>query len=302
LASAWAAFALWSIFHGLGSGAIDAGLNSYVAHNFSAKHMNWLHACYSLGATLGPLLMTGVLTWVGSWRLGYSTIGTAMLMLSLLFLGTRRRWDDSTEYGAAEPWAEVSMTGALRHSRVWLQILVFFVYTGMEITVGQWSFTLLTESRGIERGQAGIWVSAYWGGIGIGRVLFGFIVERVGIDRLLRWSTLAAISGSLLLALGRLEWLMFTGLVLVGLAFAPIYPCLMTRTPQRLGPGVAVHAIGFQVSAAMVGAAVLPGATGLLAEAWGLEVVGATAVALALLLFLLHEGLLVADKRVQEER
>ena len=43
-------------------GAIDAGLNGYAAHHLSARHMNWLHACYCFGAMLGPLLMTAVLT------------------------------------------------------------------------------------------------------------------------------------------------------------------------------------------------------------------------------------------------
>src|SRR5688500_452344 len=57
-ANVWLLFAACSLLHGLGSGAIDSGLNHYVAHHFSARHMNLLHACYSIGAMLGPLIMT----------------------------------------------------------------------------------------------------------------------------------------------------------------------------------------------------------------------------------------------------
>ena len=70
LAPVWPLFVASAVIWGLGSGGIDTGLNSYVSNHFSARHMNWLHACYSIGATVGPLMMTAVLVRAGSWRLG----------------------------------------------------------------------------------------------------------------------------------------------------------------------------------------------------------------------------------------
>ena len=49
----WLFFPMASII-GLGSGAIDSGLNSYAARHFPVSHVNWLHASWSLGATAGP--------------------------------------------------------------------------------------------------------------------------------------------------------------------------------------------------------------------------------------------------------
>src|SRR4051794_35114804 len=43
---------------GLGAGAIDAALNTYVATHHSARMLNWLHACFGVGAASGPLIMT----------------------------------------------------------------------------------------------------------------------------------------------------------------------------------------------------------------------------------------------------
>ncbi|MBY0526686.1 MAG: MFS transporter [Gemmataceae bacterium] len=289
IAPFWLAFLACTLLHGLGSGAIDAGLNGYAAHHLSARHMNWLHACYCLGAMLGPLVMTTALAGGHSWRVGYAAIGGTLLLLAMLFTWTRRRWNRPAMPG--EGSESVSMAAALKHPLVWLQMTVFFLYTGLEVTVGQWTFTLLTEARHVDAEWAGVGVSVYWGSIGVGRVLFGFVAERVGLDRLLRLCLLAALAGSALLASRSSGLLPFAGLALIGLALAPVYPCLMMRTPQRLGTGHSAHAIGFQVSAAMLGAALVPGCVGLIADEYGLEMVSPAAVALAGSLWLLHEAL-----------
>lgn len=300
LAPVWALFAAFSLLHGLGSGAIDAGLNHYVAHHFSARHMSWLHACYGMGATLGPLIMTGVIAVKGSWRVGYLTVAVLLLCLSLLFGITRRKWDEPerTAVTGQTENASMSMTETLRHPTVWLQIALFFVYTGLEVTVGQWSFTLLTEGRNIPDETAGIGVTLYWASIGVGRLLFGSLVDRLGIDRLLRLSTITSVLGTGFFALTLSSLMSAIALVVVGLGLSAIYPCMMTRTPQRLGPALAVHAIGFQVSAAMLGATALPSLSGFLAEKFGIETIAAAAVGLAFVVLFLHESLLMPSRKM----
>ena len=288
----WIAFVGASILHGLGSGGIDSGLNYYAAHHFSPRHMSWLHACYSLGATFGPIIMTGALLWAGSWRAGYASMALILLGMCLLFTATRGYWQDNdSDQEASTTVVPATIAATLAHRAVWLQIALFFVYTGLEVTVGQWSFTLLTESRGISLETAGLWVTGYWASIGLGRVLSGFIVERLGSDRLTRASTVVALIGTTLVVVSGSGPLTLAGLVLTGLALAPIYPCMMTRTPERIGKSFAAHAIGFQVSAAMIGAAVLPAGSGLLARLT-LENVALAAMAMAFVLLLLHECLL----------
>jgi fucose permease len=296
LAPIWILFALCSILHGLGSGAIDAGLNNYVAHHFSARVMNWLHACYCLGAMLGPLVMTAVITSGTHWRGGYAIIGATMLTMSLLFASTIKLWGAPASQSADKP-PQASTAETLRARPVQLQMLIFFVYTGLEVTCGQWTFTLFTESRGIAPGTAGTWVSIYWGSIGIGRVLFGFVADRIGINRLLRWSMFAAVLGAALLLSSNSRPLMFSGLALTGLALAPIYPCLMTATPRRLGPALAAHAIGYQTGAAMIGAAALPTLAGWFGARFGLEQIPVAALVFAAAMFLLHEALLRRDAK-----
>lgn len=286
----FALFAACAVVHGFGSGAIDAGLNGYAAHHLSARHMNWLHACYCFGAMLGPLLMTAVLTRGHPYAAGYAAVGGVMAALALVFLATRPRWGEASADPAGDAPA-LRTRDALAHPAVLLHMAVFFVYTGLEVAIGQWAFTVLTEHRGVAAEVAGVAVGAYWGSIGVGRVVFGLLAERVGIDRLLRGCLLAAAAGAALFAAPLPSGWAFVGLVIAGVGLAPVYPCLMTRTPQRLGPGLSAHSIGFQVGAAMIGAAVIPAGLGLLAGNVSLGTVPTATVGLAAGLWLLHEAL-----------
>ena len=64
----WWMMVLLGVFAGLGAGAIDAGLNTYVAAHFGEGLMQWLHASFGVGVTFGPIIMTVALTQLNSWR------------------------------------------------------------------------------------------------------------------------------------------------------------------------------------------------------------------------------------------
>jgi predicted MFS family arabinose efflux permease len=86
----WAAFLLCALIHGLGSGAIDSGLNGYAAHHMSARQIIWLHACYCFGALIGPVVMSTLLASGRHYSAGYSAVGGTMLVMSIMFLITCR--------------------------------------------------------------------------------------------------------------------------------------------------------------------------------------------------------------------
>ncbi len=178
---------------------------------------------------------------------------------------------------------------ALRSGRVRLQSALFFLYTGLEVAAGQWCYTVLTESRAIGATRAGAWTTAYWGALLVGRLLLGLAVERVGQVKLLRLATVGAVASTLLFALpGPLA---SAALPMLSFSLASIYPGLMAETPRRVGVALAPHAVGFQVSAATLGVATMPGLAGLLVERLGLAAVAWVLVVCASALLLLHERL-----------
>jgi fucose permease len=171
-------------------------------------------------------------------------------------------------------------------------MVLFVLYTGLEVAISQWTYTVLTESRGVVHATAGVAVGFFWGSLGLGRVVFGIVADRVGIDRLLRTCLAMAAIGAVLFAMPLTASVAYVGLALSGIGLAPVFPCLMTRTPQRMGTQLSAHAIGFQVGAAMIGAAAVPGAMGLLAQLSSLRAVPFGIVASAILVWLLHEALM----------
>jgi fucose permease len=307
-APAFIAILLVTPIMGFGSGAIDAALNTYAARNFSPKHMSWLHAAYAAGATAGPAIMTAVLSRGASWRMGYAVVGIMLAALVLAFAASRKLWDAKqpapqvvldTPGGVGPVSLEeppVSGFTALRSGRVWLQIVIFFLYTGIEVSAGQWSYTVLTEARGLDGTAAGTWAAIYWGGLLAGRLVLGFVVERVGTVRMLRFATVGALVSAVIFAIPGLTW-GAAALPLLSFSLASIYPGLMTETPRRVGARTAPHAVGFQVSAATLGVAVVPSVAGLVSARFGLDAIGPVIACCALLLVVLHERLVaVADR------
>ncbi|HEU5073186.1 MAG TPA: MFS transporter [Polyangiaceae bacterium] len=309
LAPSWALFFPLGGVLGLGSGAIDAALNGYAARNFSVRHVNWLHGCWGIGATIGPASMTFVIARGHGYRAGYALLGAVLATMALLFWFTRRRWNappqapevseaasraqgDVDDTNASAPGAKPqSLWVALRDRRVLLQVLVFLLYTSVESTVGQWCFSWLRDRRGLSIEAAGSWTSAYWASLTLGRLVLGGIVGRVGPDRLLRSATLGAVIGVTLFA-SAASWLGYLGLILLGSSLAPMFPTLMARTPARVGDGLAHHAVGLQVSAATLGSALGPSAAGFFVANQGLAAVGGVIVAVAAALLVSHELLL----------
>jgi fucose permease len=275
---------------GIGGGIVDSGMNIYVAQHHSARVMNWLHASFGLGATLGPLMMTAVLDADLSWRYGYGVAAAAQFLMVVLFLLTYKQWRaspeaiDEIESGQGNGRASLNLI-------LWLSIILFFLYAGIEVSAGQWSYPLFTEARNIDVKVAGLWVSIYWGIFTIGRLIFGFIVNYVGAVPMLRACMLGIIIGTFGL-IARVNTLSFIGLAFVGLVQAPIFPLLISETPKRMGNRLASRAIGYQVGAAGLGIAILPGLAGILADSWSLEIIGPFLLIAAIIMFGLHETIL----------
>ena len=292
-APTWPVMVLLGLLVGMGGGATDAGLNTYFATNYSASLMNWLHACFGLGSALGPLVMTTVLSVGRSWRWGYGIVGVLQALFALCFVFTRDQWrlagPEPPGARPGSPTGKVSSADTLRLPLVWLGIALFFIFTGTEAAAGQWPYSLFTEARGVAPGTAGLWISVYWGSLTVGRIVFGVVVSYLGVVSSLRVSMLGVICGAALIWWNPTDMLSFLGLGLMGFGLAPIFPSLISSTPERLGAEHAAHAVGFQVAAASLGVAALPGLAGVLAENLGLEIIGPFLLVASIAVFLLHE-------------
>ncbi|MBX3735315.1 MAG: MFS transporter [Candidatus Didemnitutus sp.] len=270
---------------GLGAGAVDAGLNGYVARHYSGRHMNWLHACWGIGATAGPLVMGRALATAHGWRGGYLAIGSIQLGLAALFLATLRLWEKVPTHAAVATAAAASATPTRTAASFegWLSAVIFALYTGAELSIGLWAGTILVVDRGFAPERAALWVAGYYGAITAGRIGIGFVHGRWTNRAIVRAGTLLAGASALGFAFGGSGLVAVVSLALIGLGFAPVYPGLMHEVPRRFAPEAVQTVIGRQSGAGALGAAVFPALSGAIAQE---ALSGVIVLALALMLAL----------------
>ncbi len=294
LTPSWPLLLGFGLLAGLAGGAVDAGLNAYGASHFSARVLNWLHASFGVGTTLGPLIVTAVLSSDTVWRWSYVIVGSGQLLLALTFFLTRGRWVEVAELGSATApkVASARTRDTLRRPIVRLGMMTFFVYAGVEVVAAQWSYSLLTLQRGVPVTTAGLLIGLYWGSLMVGRVLFGIVADRVRLVPALYWCIAASIVGALLFWLEPTPVASYLGLMLIGFSIAPIFASLISLTPARVGREHADNAIGFQISSAGLGGASLTALVGVVATSVGLAAIGVAIVLLTALLFVLYGALM----------
>ncbi len=287
-APAWWVVVLSGLITGVAGGLLDATLNIYFAAHYGARLMNWLHACFGLGATVGPLVMSASLNLTGNWRAGYAAAAVLELIVAFLFFATRERWGVARPVGvAASVSARASHT--LRLPAVWIGIGIFVCYTGLEMSVGQWAYSLFTEARQIRAETAAFWVSVYWGSFTVGRIFFGGLGESVSSTVILRTCLAGAAAFSALFTWGNGAWSGVVAVAGIGFMIAPIFALMTVSTQERLGSEHAPHAIGYQVAAASIGFGILPGVAGYLAKREGLESIPLFSLVLAIAMMVLFE-------------
>lgn len=270
---------------GFGSGAVDTGLNFYAAEKYSNMVMNWLHAFFGFGAMIGPFIMAATLNADASWRWGYAIVAMVTLVLAIVFVLVMNTWDETVAH--VEETSRIPASRVLRMPLVWLQIGLFFTMVGIEASVGIWTATLLRERFMEDAATAGVWAGLYWGAVGLGRLAIPVVFRKVPTARVIQGGAWTMLIAALLL-LPDAAWMTKLGVVLFGLGNAPMFPNLMTLTPHRYGREIAIHTIGFQVSAATAAGALVPSTAGLIAENTNLLAIPITIAAIAVVVVLLE--------------
>lgn len=262
---------------GLGAGAIDAGLNDYVATHYKAHHMSWLHSFWGVGATLGPFIMAYYISRQNSWSSGYLTIAVIQFVLAIILLLSLPLWNrgnknsaiDSNEKSEVENVSykdENVNDKPLKIRGVKLALASFLFYCGVEATIGLWGSSYLVNVKDLPAATAAQWVSFYFGGITIGRFITGFITFKVNNVVLIRSGQFIALIGAALLFLPLPLYFSLAGFILVGLGLAPIFPCMLHETPARFGKKHSQTIMGYQMAVAYTGSTFVPPLLGVMAS------------------------------------
>lgn len=160
---------------------------------------------------------------------------------------------------------------ALRHPHVRFGVLAIFFYVGAEVSIGSVLVNYLSLPQighGLTEQEATRYVSMYWGGALVGRLLGAFLLARIDPRKLLGLFALVAalLLAATMLSSGDLaKW----SVVAIGLFNSIMFPTIFALGIERLGP-LTGKASSLLVMA-IVGGAIVPLATGWLADRYGLQ-------------------------------
>ncbi len=244
---------------GLGAGCVDTALNNYVALHYEAKHMNWLHCFWGIGAALGPMIMSRYLALGKPWADGYHTVGWIQLCLVMILLIAIPLWVKRTtaHHTGSEEKTTTPFKKLLAIQGIKPALVAFFCYCAIEATFGLWGASYLVFIRGFEPDDAAKLVSIYYIGITFGRFVSGFVTERLNNKQLVYLGQGIIVAGLVVLFLP-FEVTLLPGFFLIGLGCAPIFPNLLHETPRNFGEKHSQAIMGMQMASAYIGITLMP--------------------------------------------
>ncbi|MEX2541488.1 MAG: MFS transporter [Trueperaceae bacterium] len=244
--SSWPLVLLASFAAGLGFGVLDVGVNLLVVRSFAGRIgpvLSVLNAMFGLGAILGPALVAVTVPDVGRAFLAVAALGVVITLLLL-------RLPEPTAQQAPDPLMGVSI------GRAFAFVVIYFLYVSSEVAGASWETTHLTPYFGAV--QAATFTSLYWTAITVGRLLAAPISAVVRPGLMVVAASVLALAAALLTQIVPFAPYAY---ILLGLAFAPIFPSTLAwlhetfpRRAEQMAPlALAGATLGPVVTSPLIG-------------------------------------------------
>lgn len=295
LSNSFVLMCILSIPLGLGGGSVDAALNNYIALHYKARHMNWLHCFWGIGATVGPVVVSYWLV-TGQWKMGYRTISFIQFALVAILAISLPLWRkvagrDKINNTDNHNKERITIKELLALPGAKTALIGFFSYCSLEATAGLWGSSFLVIAKNINAETAARWISIFYFGITFGRFISGLISIKLNQKQTIRLGQGILAAGVCLLFIPGVKLFLLTGLFMIGLGCAPIYPSLLHETPENFGTQYSQAIMGIQMACAYVGSTFMPPIFGFLATHIGYGLFPFFIGAVLILMFVMVEKL-----------
>ena len=262
-----------AVILGLGAGAIDSGLNNYVALNCKASHMNFLHCFYGVGVSLSPYLMSQALSEVG-WRGGYRYAFYVQTVITILLIVSLPLWKktSSSEQTEEEKGVNLTLLQMVKMPEVRKVWIIMLATNAIEYACGVWGSTYLVTEKGFEAKYGALALTIYYAGMSIGRFVSGLLSDKISTWKRIGIGTaiLAPAIATMLLPLPGTATVV--GLFLVGLGNGSVYPNMIHLTPHNFGKEASQSIMGSQIAFAYIGVMLAPPMVSLVSRLFGISV------------------------------
>ena len=264
---------LFAVPYGLGAGSIDAAVNHYVANHYPSSVMNFLHCFYGVGAVISPAIMALALK-LARWNEGYRWTAYIQIGILLVVILSLPLWKQNERADDEEMRESAGIKETLRVPGVVLTLIAFFAYCSGEATCFLWTPSYFAGTRtGLSDGTIAAFGSLIFGGLMLGRLISGFISNRLGDRRLIRIGIAVELLGILLVFLPAKSYIVTAvGFVVIGTGMGPIYPAIQHMAPSNFGARYSAAVIGLQMASAYIGSTFMPMVFGHLQQAVGIGI------------------------------
>jgi fucose permease len=276
---------------GFGGGIVNGGTNALVADistDSRGAGLSLLGVFFGVGAAGVPFVLA-ILGNAFSHATLLAAIGALVLVPLVMSLAA-----DFPAPKQAQGFPIADARGLLRDGTLLLMGLMLFLESGMEITVGGWTSTFFVEELGISAERALAYLTLYWLGMMLARLVLGSVLKTMAGTQVLFTCIGIALAGALLLVTTRSVPAAAFGVFLLGAGFAATYPIVLGFVGDRYAQ-LSGTAFSLVVSIALVGGMIFPYAAGVFGNRYGLRgsfmVVPAALVALAALLVVVSRQL-----------
>ena len=271
----WPLFLAAAVPLGLGFGSIDGGMNGLVLDLYPdgrGRALNLLHLSFSLGALASPLFVGRLVDAGLAWQT--VILGSALAALPLAGLFAVVRLPSGRHEHA--PGASAIRTG-LALPLVLLAVAIA-CYVGSEIGVSNWLVRYL-EAASLTLATSAL--ALFWGCLALGRLVSARLGDRFDHAWFAATSALAA---AIALVAAIAVPSLTASIVLFGVAgfaFGPVYPLIVAVAGDRY-PARSAAVTGFLSGTAVIGAILYPPLMGFVSVGAGL---GAAMLGAAVLVF-----------------
>lgn len=254
---------------GLGAGAIDNVLNTYVALNYKATHVNFLHCSYGVGVTLSPFLMSLALENSNNWQGGYRTMFFFQSALTVMCFLSIPIWNrvktQKEEAGEKDETRVVSIPELLKIPIARWSLVIYFGSCAIESVCLAWGSTFLVNSKGLTPDKAAGMITFYFIGMTLGRFVSGLIASKVSSKKIIVMGEMVVFIAVILTFFNN-PMFATVGLFLIGLGNGPVFPNMTHLTPIHMGRDISQSFIGLQGAVSYGSILISPITFGILAE------------------------------------
>lgn len=273
ISTSYAMLFVFAVPYGMGAGAIDASVNHYVANNYSGSVMNFLHCFYGVGAVISPNIMAVALS-KASWNEGYRWTAYIQIFILLICIISLPLWKKNESDSNKQEEEVAGIREALKRPGVVLTLIAFFAYCSGEATCFLWTSSYF---EGVKEGLTDHLIASFgsliFGGLMLGRLISGFVSNRLGDRMLIRIGIFVEVVGILLVMIPVASFIPAAiGFVIIGTGMGPVYPAIQHMAPTNFGERYSAAVIGLQMASAYMGSTFMPMIFGNIQEKIGIGI------------------------------